>query len=114
MSNLRQLSEQEYLRLKKGLLRKGEVFFPLGTVRLGAICGSIMRMRRLGSTYSPRFRDRLILGFSESHRCITAFVWRFGPNDIDFEATYKDGRQGLLIRLKNVTENNVQHVGIEE
>lgn len=80
------LTDAEMDALEAALHEKGELFFPVKASLQGAIYGSLIRMRRLGENYNPHLGEQLISLISESHRCISEFLYKFGPDSVEINS----------------------------
>jgi hypothetical protein len=97
---MRNLSDSERTILTKTLQERGQIFFPVSPVVIGAIAGSVIRMQRLGSRYTPSLRERIFARISESYRCITDFIRGFDPQKLNVEPDYEGNNEGLRVFLQ--------------
>jgi hypothetical protein len=109
--DMRKLWDSERSILTKTLQERGQLFFPVSSVVIGAIAGSLIRMQRLGSRYTPSLRERIFARISESYRCITDFICSFGPQKLRIEPDYEGDKEGLRVFLQRTgnvpTDKNV-------
>lgn len=97
------ITDEEARALCCAIEEQGELSFPLTSMELGAISGTIIRAQKMGDKYSPSIREKLAAKWNYSYASVASFALWLGVSNIfiEPEVVSLDGEVKLKIKLQS-------------
>lgn len=96
------ITDKEAKVLCEAIEERGKLEFPLSTISLGLVAGTIYSAQNIEGEFKPTIRQKIFSKLNYSYASVASFLLWIGPKNIVLKPGYseKSGKKVLVVALK--------------